>query len=110
MKKNSHQLVEDLLSNRSGLNANVTPEELTKFIESNYDVNVEELQLALKSHRGKIEDLIGVPITDEQLTQLTGGKSETAKIGIGIGGGAAAGSVGAAIGVAVFIGLYALAK
>jgi len=106
MKKNSQQLVEDLLSNRSGLNENVTPEELTKFIENNYEVNEEELQLALKSNRGKIEELIGVPITDEQLTQLTGGKSETAKIGIGIGGGAAAGSIGAGIGVAIFLIIY----
>jgi len=106
MKKNSQQLVEDLLSNRSGLNENVTPEELTKFIENNYEVNEEELQLALKSNRGKIEELIGVPITDEQLTQLTGGKSETAKIGIGVAGGAAAGGIGAAIGVATILIIY----
>ena len=80
MKKNSQQLVDDLLSNRSGVNDSLSPEELATYIENNYEVNEEELQLALQDNRRRIEELVGVPITDEQLTQLAGGKSEPAAV------------------------------
>ena len=80
MKKNSQQLVDDLLSNRSDVNDSLSPEELATYIENNYEVNEEELQLALQDNRRRIEELVGVPITDEQLTQLAGGKSEPAAV------------------------------
>lgn len=84
MKKNSQDLVEDLLSGQSGLTESLTPEELTKFIEDNYEVNEDELRVVLRSNRAKIEEAVGVSITDEQLAQLAGGKSENRKSGIAV--------------------------
>ena len=123
MKKNADQFVDDLLSGQMPALPPGSPEEtwaeVVKLIDGDYDFSEADLQAALTSSKGRLESVVGVTLTDEQLVALSGGKSSAAQIGRDIGiafgvvtvGGAVGGAVaGAALYVVVSAALAAAVK
>lgn len=107
MKKSSDDLIQELLKGENpNFASSQSPESIAEYIENNYDITEEQFRQALKDNRGRLEEMIGVPITDEQLEQLAGGKSTAAKVGIGAGAAAGAGAIGVAAGSAALIAAY----
>ena len=110
MKKNADQFIDDLI-NGSLQQLSGSPEEtyakLAEVIHADYSFNEQEIQEALLRSRDKIEAVIGVSLTDEQLVAITGGKSDGQKVGLGAGlGGAVA--VGGAAAAGAAVGTYVL--
>jgi hypothetical protein len=123
MKKNADQFVEDLLSGQMPEIPAGSPEEswaeVIKRIDADYDFSKEDLEAALTRSKGRLESVVGVPLTEDQLAALAGGKTSAAQIGRDIGiafgvtavGGAVGGAVaGAALYVVVSAALAAAVK
>ena len=66
-------------------------------LEKDYQFSAEEFSSALLASRQQLEASIGIPLTDEQMSALAGGKSKAASVGAEVGG--TAGSVAAVLGV-----------
>jgi hypothetical protein len=106
MKKNADQFVDDLLSGQMPPLPPGSPEEswaeVVKLIDGDYAFSEADLQAALTKSKERLESVVGVTLSDEQLVALSGGKSSAAQIGrdIGIAFGslAAAGVVGGVAG------------
>lgn len=120
-KKSTDQFVEDLMNGSlmppSQANSQQTAAEFADLLYEHYEITDDSLQASLTKYRDRISDKIGVQLTDEQLSDLTGGKKKqlsTGEIaGIGVAAGAtatvaglgAAGLtylVGAALGIIIF--------
>lgn len=69
-----------------------------------YDFTQDDLKEALLVSKDKLEKLIGVPITPEQLEAISGGKTKNQKITSGVSGGIAG---GATVGILAVVGLCA---
>jgi alanine dehydrogenase len=96
-KKTTDQFIEDLIDGSlippSQANTQQTASEFSQLIFDQYEMTDESLQASLVKYRDKISEQLGVQLTDEQLSQLTGGKkklSAGAIAGIGVGAGATA--------------------
>ena len=118
MKKSATDFVDDLLDGSFprppiGLSQQEAMSALASQIDAAYSFTQEELELAMQQSKVRLEDAIGVALTDEQLAALSGGKSESAKIGsyVGgaIGGAAAAGAIGGGIAGGVIAALAFIA-
>lgn len=110
MKKNADQFIDDLFNGNLTASSG-TPDEtyakLAELIESEYSFSEEEIQESLLRSRDRLESVIGVPLTDDQIAAVTGGKSDGQKIGLGAGlGGAVA--VGGAAAAGAAVGTYVL--
>lgn len=110
-KKDVHGLVEDLLNgsvNGESFN-NQSIEDMLKAISDNYDYTEEELFAELKRQQPRVEEMIGLPLTEEQMEALCGGKGK-AHVDVPLVAGAAAGGVAAVGGatVAGIVGGYVL--
>ena len=106
MKKSASQFLDDLLAgDLFGLPSEASQQEVleafTQHFNENYDFTQEEFEQVVRQSKDRLEAAVGVPLTDEQLVALSGGKSEGAKIGIGVGsavgGSVALGAVGGGI-------------
>lgn len=120
-KKTTDQFIEDLIDGSlippSQANTQQTAAEFSQLLYDQYEITDESLQASLTKYRDQINEQLGVQLTDEQLSELTGGKKKqlsTGEIaGIGVAAGAtatvaglgAAGLtylVGAALGIIIF--------
>lgn len=110
MKKSASQFVDDLIAGSlPAIPADATQAEsiqsLATQLDAEYSFTQAELEQAMQQSKGRLEAAIGVALTDEQLIALSGGKSESAKIGsyVGgaIGGAGAAGAIGGGIAGAI---------
>lgn len=123
MKKDADQFVDDLLSGQMPSLPPGSPEEtwaeVVKRIDGEYAFSEADLQAALTRSKERLESVVGVTLSDEQLVALSGGKSSAAQIGRDIGiafgvitvGGAVGGAVaGAALYVVVTAALAAAVK
>ena len=104
VKRNATDYINDILSANlpfdfKGVDLQSAPK-LLEIISEYYDFTEEEFRLELRRSKGRIEEAIGVPLTDEQLEALSGGKTKlTSSDDIAIGGGSAFGvAILAAIG------------
>lgn len=115
--KSAAQFVDDLLNGSVDGLSSTDPSQLTwekaaDSIGHHYAFSDEELSAALVQSRSRLEEQLGMPLTDEQLETLTGGKKKLSKgekagaIVGGVVGGAAV--VGTTAGVTVYLA-FALA-
>jgi alanine dehydrogenase len=119
-KKTTDQFIEDLIDGSlippSQANTQQTAAEFSQLLYDQYEMTDESLQASLVKYRDRISDQLGVQLTDEQLSGLTGGKKDLsagAIAGIGVGAGATAAVAGlgaagvtylagAAVGIIIF--------
>lgn len=96
MAKTAEQFIDDLLEgrldNQQALLQNSGTNALEDFLKKEYDSDPEAIREAVLNSRDKLEQVIGLKLTDEQLAGLAGGKSQAGTI---------AGDVGAGVGGAV---------
>lgn len=116
--KTAPQFVDDLLNGTvEGLSytdaSQLTWENTAEAIAQHYAFSQEELSAALSQSKHRLEEQLGMPLTDEQLETITGGKKKLSKgekagaIVGGVVGGAAV--VGTAAGTGTVILAFALA-
>lgn len=94
MARTAEQFVDDLLEGRLGeqqaLLQNSGTNALEEFLKKEYDSDPEAIREAIMNSRGKLEQVIGMKLTDEQLAGLAGGKSHSeavaGQVGAGVGG------------------------
>jgi hypothetical protein len=100
-KKSADDFVSDFIAgNFKDLTVGNSPEIFKEFqerVERDYVFTPDEMKVALHNSRAQLEAAVGVPLTDEQLNALAGGKSDA---GLYAGGGVA-GAVGGGIAIAV---------
>ena len=100
-KKSADDFVSDFIAgNFKDLTVGNSPQIFKEFqerVERDYAFTPDEMKLALHNSRPQLEAAVGVPLTDEQLSALAGGKSDA---GLYAGGGVA-GAVGGGIAIAV---------
>ena len=115
VKKDANQLIDDLLAGQfatllSPSGGGQIEESLRAILSEDYDFSEEQLRQALLGKRDQIEDFIGVPLTEEQLQAIDGGKglSTDAKYGIGFGG--AVGGIAGGFFAALVIGELVVLK
>lgn len=105
-KKSANDFVSDFISGDfRNLAVGDSAEMFKQFqdrVEQDYAFTPEDLKLALTNSRDQLEAALGVPLTDEQLNALAGGKSQGAKDAGLYAGGGIAGAVGGGIALAVF--------
>jgi hypothetical protein len=93
-KADAGQFVDDLIAGKlAGLEADAstsaTWEMASTAISDNYEFTQQELYESMLSARDRLEAAAGIPLTDEQLAALSGGKknlSTGAIVGISAGG------------------------
>lgn len=104
-KKNASDFVADFIAGSfTDLSVGDSAEMFIAFqdrIESDYDFTADELRVALNSSREQLETALGVPLTDDQLNALAGGKSQSSKDAGLYAGGGIAGAVGGGVAIAV---------
>lgn len=115
VKKDANQLIDDLLAGQFATLSSVSgggqiEESLQAILSQDYDFSEEQFRQALLGKRDQIEDFIGVPLTEEQLQAIDGGKglSTDAKYGIGFGG--AVGGIAGGFFAALVIGELVVLK
>lgn len=92
-RRGASQFVDDLIAGKlAGLEADtsvsVTWEMASNAIGNNYEFTEQELYESMLAARDRLEDAAGIPLTDEQLAALSGGKkklSTGAIVGISAG-------------------------
>jgi hypothetical protein len=93
MKKSSDEFIHDLLAGHlSNQQQILVSNGLLAFedaIAKEYDVSDESLKRSILNSKQQLESAIGVSLTDEQLSALSGGKTKKEQandIGAGVGG------------------------
>lgn len=115
MKKSASDFVQNLIdgkfdvANAGSLNPQELHDALEKKIADEYSYTEEELLEALKSHREELSQKVGIELTEDQLSLLTGGKNDASvAANSALYGGIAGGSLVIGTTVAITAALIAI--
>lgn len=110
-KRDAAAYVDDFLNGRLPINPDaISPssaEEAIAELSEIYDFTEEDFQRELLKSKDRFEGMLGIPLTDDQLLAVSGGKSEKTELDIAIGGGVFTGAaaLGISTGFAVLIAI-----